>query len=245
MAAQPVQRYLAEFLGTFGLLLFGIGTALFSTNFVGVDRLVAIAFAFGLVVLVGAFAFGDISGAHFNPAVTISMAVSGKMQRRDVVPYIAAQLLGGLLAVEILLGIVEGAPPSLLQIAQTNALTSQCFNTAGAACPSNGTLAAVFLLEVVLTFFFVLVIHLVTREGSSARPLAPIAIGFALLLTQFVAIPIDGASINPVRSLAPAIVSLVWPSARWAINEVWVFILAPTLGGLLTAAVERVLRPTK
>jgi aquaporin Z len=240
------QRYLAEFLGTFGLLLFGVGTAEFTLNFAFPDaRYLAISFAFGIVVLVGAFAFGEVSGAHFNPAVTISMAVSGKMAKGDIVPYLIAQLLGALLGVEVVLAIAQGTAGALFSYVQLNALTSQGYAGNGAPAGFSTSLAAVFLLETVLTFFFVLVIHRVTRDSSSSKPVAPLAIGFALFLTQLVAIPIDNASINPYRSLAPALVSQVWPTAHWAIVEVWVFIVAPIVGGLFAAVVDRLLSSSK
>lgn len=245
MATSIYQRLLAEFLGTFGLLLFGVGTAEATLNlsFVTDARYLAISFAFGIVVLAGAFAFGDISGAHFNPAVTLSMAVSGKMPKGDVIPYLVAQLLGALLAVEIVLVIASGTSGTLLSLVQANALTSQGY--AGNGAPFHTTWGAVFLLETVMTFFFVLVIHRVTRDGSPAKMFAPIAIGFTLFLTQLVAIPIDNASINPYRSLAPALLSLIWPSAHWAIDQVWLFILAPIVGGLLAAGVDRLLSPSR
>jgi aquaporin Z len=246
MAAAAFQRYLAEFLGTFGLLLFGAGTAEMALNaaFALDTRYLAISFAFGIVVLAGAFAFGEISGAHFNPAVTLSMAVSGKMPKGDIIPYLIAQLLGALLAVEIILAIAQGTSGNLLSLVQQNALTSQGYAGNGAPSGFATSLGAVFLLEMVLTFFFVLVIHRVTRDGSAAKSFAPVAIGFTLFLTQLVAIPIDNASINPYRSLAPALIAQVWPSAHWAIVEVWLFIVAPIIGGLLAAGVDMILSPS-
>jgi aquaporin Z len=247
MAATAVQRYLAEFLGTFGLLLFGVGTAEMTLNlsFITDARYLAISFAFGIVIMVGAFAFGELSGAHFNPAVTLSMAVSGKMPKGDIVPYLVAQLLGALLGVEVILAVAQGTTGRLLSLVQENALTSQGYagNGVPVALGLNTSVGAVFLLEVVLTFFFVLVIHRVTRDGSPAKMFAPVAIGFALFLTQLVAIPIDNASINPYRSLAPALISQVWPSSHWAIVEVWLFIVAPIVGGLLAAGVDMILSP--
>lgn len=246
MAAQPFQRYFAEFLGTFGLLLIGVGTAELTLNGSAVgDRFLAISFAFGVVVMAGAFAFGELSGAHFNPAVTLSMAVSRKMPRGDVLPYLLAQLLGALLGVEIVLAIAQGTSGGLLAVVQSNALTSQGYMGNGAPPVFTTSLGAVFLLETVLTFFFVLVIHRVTRDGSPAKAFAPIAIGFTLFLTQLVAIPIDNASINPYRSLAPALVAQVWSTSHWALAEVWLFILAPIVGGLLAAAVDYILTPSK
>jgi aquaporin Z len=245
MAASAYQRYFVEFLGTFGLLLFGVGTAEMTLNaaFATEGRFLAISFAFGIVVMVGAFAFGEISGAHFNPAVTISMAVSRKMSKGDIVPYLVAQLLGALLGVEVILAIAQATSGNLLSSVQGNALTSQGFAGNGAPVAFATSLGGVFLLEMVLTFFFVLIIHRVTRDGNPAKMLAPVAIGFGLFITQLVAIPIDNASINPYRSLAPALISQVWPTSHWAIVEVWVFIVAPIVGGLIAAAVDMILSP--
>jgi aquaporin Z len=245
MAVTAYQRYFAEFLGTFALLLFGVGTAALTLNagFALDTRFLAISFAFGVVVMAGAFAFGELSGAHFNPAVTISMAVSRKMPGRDIVPYIVAQFLGALLGVEVILAVAQATTGNLLSLLQMNALTSQGYAGNGAPANFATSVGGVFLLEMVLTFFFVLVIHRVTRSGSPANIFAPIAIGFSLFLTQLVAIPIDNASINPFRSLAPALISQVWPSAHWAIVEVWLFILAPIVGGLIASAVDRLLSP--
>lgn len=245
MASSAYQRYFAEFLGTFALLLFGVGTAELTLNagFAGDTRYLAISFAFGIVVMAGAFAFGELSGAHFNPAVTISMAVSGKMKRGDIAPYLVAQLLGALLGVEVVLAIAQATTGNLLSMVQANALTSQGYAGNGAPANFATSLGGVFLLEMVLTFFFVLIIHRVTRDGSPAKMFAPIAIGFGLFLTQLVAIPIDNASINPYRSLAPALISQVWPSSHWAIVEVWLFIVAPIVGGLIAAGVDLILSP--
>jgi len=247
MAAAAFQRYFAEFLGTFGLLLFGVGTAEMTLNFNFIDdaRYLSISFAFGIVVMAGAFAFGELSGAHFNPAVTVSMAVSGKMPKGDILPYLIAQLLGALLGVEVVLAIAQGTTGNLLSAVQANALTSQGYSGSGAPSSFVASVGAVFILELVLTFFFVLVIHRVTREGNPAKTFAPVAIGFTLFLTQLVAIPIDNASINPYRSLAPALVAQVWPTAHWAIAEVWLFIVAPIIGGLLAAGVDYILTPPK
>jgi aquaporin Z len=243
MAVTAFQRYFAEFLGTFGLLLFAVGTAEMTLNLSVVTdvRYLAISLALGMVVLAGAFAFGEVSGAHFNPAVTVSMAVSGKMPKADVIPYLIAQLLGALLGVEVILAVAQGTSGNLLSFVQGNALTSQGYAGNGAPSSFATSLGAVFLLEMVLTFFFVLVIHRVTRDGNPAKPFAPIAIGFTLFLTQLVAIPIDNASINPYRSLAPALLAQVWPTSHWAIVEVWLFIVAPIVGGLLAAGVDMIL----
>lgn len=241
MAYSAAQRYLAEFLGTFALLLVGGGAALFSVpGALGEARTMIIAFGFGLAVVAGAYAFGDVSGAHFNPAVTLSMALGRKMPLRDVVPYLVAQVAGSIVGIAVVLGIASGAQVQL-DAAQATALASQCYAGSGAPAGCAFSLASVFLLELSLTFVFVLVIHIVTRSGSAARNLAPLAIGLALTGVILVAVPVDGASINPVRTFAPALLSAIWPSARWALAESWLFWVAPILGGLLATAVDRMI----
>jgi aquaporin Z len=241
MAAAAGQRYLAEFLGTFGLLLAVGGAAVFSFPPVSPEaRVIQVSLAVGFAVAGLIYAFGDVSGGHFNPAVTLSLALSGRMPRRDVVPYIVMQVLGGVLGMAVILGIDAGWSTGLSN-AQSSALASQCYSGFGAPTGCHYAWYSVFLVELALTFVFVLVIQLVTRPNNTARNLAPMAIGVLLAVTNLVAIPVDGASINPARSFAPALVSVIWPSARWAIVQVWIFWVAPILGGLLASGVERAL----
>ena len=249
MAWSAGQRYLAEFLGAFALLLFGGGAAVFSSgavfSFTPADvnsRIVLVSAAFGFTVAGLIYALGDVSGGHFNPAVTISMWLSNRMPARDVVPYILAQIVGGALGIAVVLGIAHGASGSIAN-AQSIALGSQCFASSYAPASCGFDITSVFLLEFALTFAFVLVIQLVTRSENSSKNLAPLAIGFMLLVANLVAIPVDGASINPIRSFSPALISLVWPSARWAIQESWIFWFAPVLGGVLAGLVGMALRP--
>lgn len=241
MAWSAAQRYAAELVGTYALLLMGGGAAVFSaTQGGGNARIVVVSLAFGFVVMAMAYLFGEISGGHFNPAVTVSMAVSKRMPAKDVVPYVIAQLVGGLLGILTVWGIADGSSFGSTT-AQAIALGSQCYM--GSSSPCGYSLGSVFLIELSLTFLFVLVIQLITRPDSPAKNLAPLGIGLTLAITNFVAIPVDGASINPVRSFAPALVSLQWSSANWAISESWLFWVAPILGGVLAAVVERVFRP--
>ncbi len=239
------QRYLAEFLGTFGLLVSVTGAALLSLNLPILDpisRVMLISFAVGAGLIGVIYAFGDLSGAHFNPAVTIAMWAAGRLKARDVVPYIGAQLLGGIVGVAAIAGVAYGS--SALWTNATGAgaaLASQGYS--GNGSPYTVGVGSVFLLEVVLTYFLVHVILFATRSGGSAKNLAPVGIGLTLLMTNLVAIPIDGASINPARSFAPAVLSAAFAPDRWAITQNWVFWVAPIVGGLLAAAVERALRP--
>jgi len=243
MAWSPVQKYLAEFLGTFGLLLFGGGAAVFSLGQLGNARVILVSFAFGITVLGLAYAFGEISGGHFNPAVTLSMALSRRMPMKDVVPYLIAQILGGIVGIAVVFGIVAGSAGPLA-LAQGAALGSQCYSGSGAPQGCGFSVGSVFLIELAATFVFVLIIQFVTRPENGTKNLAPIAIGLTLVVTNLVAINVDGASINPVRSFSPALLATYWSSARWAIQESWLFWVAPILGGLLASVVESMFRPS-
>jgi aquaporin Z len=247
MAASMQSRIVAEFLGTFGLLLIGGGTAVFTLPpFEATARDVAVSLAFGAVLLALAYAFGDLSGAHFNPAVTVSLASSGRFKWSDVPGYLIAQILGGIVGIAVVFGIASGGGSAGNAMnAQGFALGSQCFSGFGAPAGCAYSAGAVFLIEVALGFIFILVIQMATRPESSAKNLAPLAIGMALMVTNLMAIPVDGASLNPVRSFSPALVSAIaWPSARWALEESWMFWIAPVIGGVLAAVAERMLRTT-
>jgi aquaporin Z len=237
------QKYLAEFLGTFGLLLSVGGAAVF-TGIGGLDfptRVLIIAFSLGAGVIGMIYALGDISGAHFNPAVTIALWASGRFRIRDVVPYIIAQVLGGVVAMGIVVGIASGLTGiSLPAVAHASGFGSQGY--AGNGAPYFYSVGSVFLLEVTFTFFLVFVILFSTRGQSAAKNLAGLAIGLTLIMTNLVAIPVDGASVNPARSFAPAIISAFYSGGQWAIQENWIFWVAPILGGLFAAVVSRLLR---
>lgn len=246
MASTPGQRYLAEFLGTFGLLVFVTGAAVFTSLDGGASasRIFLISASVGLAVAGGIYAFGDVSGGHFNPAVTLSMALSRRMPARDIVPYILAQVAGAIAGVLVILGVAYGNAAvwgDARSGAIGSAIASQGYNAFGA--PYFYGVGSVFLLELALTFLFVLIIQFVTRPESGAKNIAPLAIGLTLLATNLVGISVDGASLNPARSFAPALLSVGWSSAQWAIKEVWVFWLAPILGGLLASVVEGLFRP--
>ncbi len=240
MAWSAGQRYLAEFVGTFGLLLAVGGAAVFSLGEIDLTRvlLVSLSVGFGLIGLI--YAFGDISGGHFNPAVTIAAWVAGKFPARDVIPYILAQLAGAVVGMGVIAGIAYGNS-SFFPTAQAHALGSQCYSAGSTAC-GGFNMSAVFLIEVAFTFFLVMVILFSTRATGSAKNLAPIGIGLTLLMANLVAIPVDGASINPARSFAPAVLSSMWSSGNWAIGQDWIFWVAPIVGGLFAAVLDRALR---
>jgi aquaporin Z len=240
MSWSTPQKYLAEFLGTLALLFLAGGTAVFTLGEPDLARVILVSLAFGLVLTALAYAFGEISGGHFNPAVTLSMALSRRMPMMDVVPYLVAQIAGGLVGIGLVAGIAHGSDP-LWSLAQGGALGSQTYSGNGA--PGSFSLGSVFLLEVVMTFLFVLVIQLITRPENGAKNLAPVGIGFTLLVGNLLAIPVDGASLNPVRSFSPALLSYASWGTTWAIDQSWLFWVAPIIGGLLAAVVEMALRP--
>ena len=240
MAYSSSQKYLAEFVGTFGLLLAVGGAAVLS---VGLDFsvrvvLISLSVGFGLIALI--YTFGDISGGHFNPAVTVGAWVAGKFPARDVVPYILSQVAGGVLGMGVVAGIAYGNPRTFPAV-QAGALASQCYSAGSTSC-FGFNVEAVFLIEVVFTFFLVMVILFSTRAEGTAKNLAPIAIGLTLLMANLVAIPVDGASINPARSFAPAVLSSLWSNGNWAIGQDWLFWVAPIVGGILAALLDRWLR---
>jgi aquaporin Z len=247
MAWTSGQRYLAEFLGTFGLLVSITGAALLSLNVplgstsVVDARVLLLSLSLGFGVLGMIYAFGDISGAHFNPAVTVAMWLAGRTKARDAVAYVVAQLLGGIVGVATIAGVAYGSSNLWSRAGPGAALAAQGYS--GNGSPYTVGVGSVFLLEVAFTFFLVIVILLATRADGFAKNLAPIGIALTLAMTNFVAIPIDGASINPARSFAPALLSAGFRGDHWAIQQDWLFWVAPIVGGLIAAVVERYLRP--
>ena len=240
MAYSSGQKYLAEFVGTMGLLLAVGGAAVLSFGLEFSVRVVLISLSvgFGLIALI--YTFGDISGGHFNPAVTIGAWAAGKFPAREVIPYILSQVAGGVLGMGLIAGIAYGNSTTFGSV-QAGALASQCYSAGSTSC-FGFNVEAVFLIEVVFTFFLVMVILFSTRAEGTAKNLAPIGIGLTLLMTNLVAIPVDGASINPARSFAPAVLSSLWSSGNWAIGQDWLFWVAPIIGGLFAAVLDRTLR---
>ncbi|MET4782155.1 aquaporin Z [Glaciihabitans sp. UYNi722] len=224
-----ISRLIAEAFGTF-LLVFGvIGTALFTSSNTGI---LGVALAIGLTVVVGAYAFGPISGAHFNPAVTLGAAAAGRLPWRDVVPYIIAQIVGGVVASSLLLAIAAGGPKGFLDSVLKGGFASNGF---GDHSPAGFNLLSVILVEFILTAFFLWVILGVTHRKAAAG-FAPLAIGLALTLIHLIAIPVSNASVNPARSIATAIFG-----GPAALGQLWVFILVPILGALVAGFTYRAL----
>jgi aquaporin Z len=225
-----MQRTLgAEFLGTFVLVLGGCGSAMYAATIadVGIGFL-GVALAFGLTVLIMAFAVGHISGGHFNPAVTLGLVAGGRFEAKEAPGYIGAQVVAAILAVGVLYVIATGNPGF------DRDTSTFAANGYGAHSPEGYSLAAAFLTETVFTAVFLLVIMGATSKRAPAG-FAPIAIGLALTLIHLVTIPVTNTSVNPARSTGPAI----FVADSWAISQLWLFWLAPLLGGVLGGAIYR------
>ncbi|HEY5971893.1 MAG TPA: aquaporin Z [Pseudoxanthomonas sp.] len=223
------KKLVAEFLGTFWLVLGGCGSAVLAANFGGDGNPLGIAFvgvalAFGLTVLTGAYAFGHISGGHFNPAVSLGLWAGGRFPAKDLLPYIGAQVIGGIAAGFILLQIAKGGGGFSIDPAAAGAFAS---NGYGVLSPGGYTVAAAFLCEVVLTAFFLIVIMGATHKNAPTG-FAPIAIGLALTLIHLISIPVTNTSVNPARSTAVAVFA-----GSGQLSQLWLFWLAPILGGLI------------
>jgi aquaporin Z len=210
-------RLIAEVFGTFVLVFGVIGTAIFADQNGG---FLAIAIAVGLAVLTAAYAVGHISGGHFNPAVSVGAAAAGRMRWADVVPYVIAQVLGGLLAT-LLIWV-------FLTVSGLTADFGAVSNGFDAHSPAGYTMIGVILAEIVATAVFLWIILGVTAPGSTTAGFAPLAIGLALTMLHLVMIPISGASLNPARSIATAVFG-----GPDALAQLWVFLVAPLIGGLL------------
>lgn len=227
METSKLSKFTAEFIGTLVLVLMGCGSAVIAgangTTGVG---LLGISFAFGLSVVAMAYAIGHISGCHINPAITIGMVVAGRMKTGEAVYYIVAQILGGIAGAFILLQIASGKPEYSLA---TNGLGQNGFD---ALSPQHYTLHAGLIAEIVLTFIFLLVIFGSTSTKNINGGFAGLAIGLSLVLIHIVGIPVTGVSVNPARSIGPALIV-----GGSALSQVWMFIVAPIIGAVLSAVV--------
>lgn len=236
-------KLVAEALGTFLLVFGGVGTALFAANFpadaadnpLGVG-FVGVSLAFGLTVVAGAYAWGPISGGHFNPAITLGLAASGRFEWRNTIGYIVAQVIGGAIATTLLVLIGLFGPPDWLSSAQDGGFASNGYGSGAFGSPGGFGIGAAIIAEVLLTAIFVLVILGVTHTNRGTAALAPLAIGLTLTLIHLILIPIDNASVNPARSIATAIYG-----GPDALLQLWVFIVFPIVGGLLAGVLHRAL----
>jgi len=218
----------AEFIGTFWLVLGGCGAAVLAAKFPGVGiGFVGVALAFGLTVLTMAYAVGHISGGHFNPAVTIGVAVGGRFPFKDVIPYIVAQVIGAIVAAAVLKIIASGVPQF--------DLVASGFATNGydAHSPGGYSLNAALTCEIVMTFGFLIVI-LGSTDSRAAPGFAGLAIGLALTLIHLISIPVTNTSVNPARSTGPALFV-----GGAALEQLWLFWVAPIVGAIIAGVVYR------
>ncbi|MCR9674013.1 aquaporin Z [Vibrio alginolyticus] len=223
-----MNKYLAEAFGTFWLVLGGCGSAVLAAGFpdVGIG-LLGVALAFGLTVLTMAFAIGHISGCHLNPAVTVGLWAGGRFETKDVAPYIIAQVLGGLIAGGILYVIATG------QAGFDVVGSGFAANGYGEHSPGQYSMLAALVSEVVMTMMFLIVIMGAT-DKRAPQGFTPIAIGLCLTLIHLISIPVTNTSVNPARSTAVAMYV-----GDWAVSQLWLFWIAPILGGVLGAVIYK------
>ncbi len=221
------QRLGAEFLGTFWLVFGGCGSAVLAAAFpeVGIG-LLGVSFAFGLTVLTMAYAVGHISGGHFNPAVTLGLWAGGRFPAGEILPYWAVQVIGAIAAAGVLYIIASGQPGFSLS-------GGFAANGFGENSPGGYSMAAALMAEIVLTFFFLLIIMGAT-DSRAPSGFAPLAIGLALTLIHLISIPVTNTSVNPARSTGQALFV-----GDWALAQLWLFWVAPLFGGVIGALAYR------
>ena len=227
------QKLLAEFFGTFWLVFGGCGSAIFAAAFpeLGIG-FAGVALAFGLTVVTMAYAVGHISGGHFNPAVSVGLWIGGRFKSSELAGYIIVQVLGAIAAATVLYIIASGAP---------GFSTDGGFaaNGYGEHSPGQYSLVSALVAEVVLTFFFLLIILGVTSD-KAPKGFAPLAIGLALTLIHLISIPITNTSVNPARSTGQALFA-----GSWALGQLWLFWVAPIFGAVLAGLVYKALETKK
>ena len=237
-----MKKYFAELLGTFVLTLMGCGAAVFAgiglgTTGYGVTTL-GVAFAFGLAVVAMAYTIGGISGCHINPAITAGVWASGRMSAKDAINYMIFQVVGAICGSAVIYFLVHTGNEGGISAIFNNTTTT------GANSYLPGNIVPAFVAELIFTFIFVLVVLGTTDEKKGAGNFAGLAIGLALVLVHIVCIPITGTSVNPARSIGPAIFAAIQGDCT-PISQIWLFIVAPIAGGLLSAAVWKVLGSSK
>ncbi|EGQ8153519.1 MULTISPECIES: aquaporin Z [Vibrio] len=223
-----MNKYLAEAFGTFWLVLGGCGSAVLAAGFpeVGIG-LLGVSLAFGLTVLTMAFAIGHISGCHLNPAVTVGLWAGGRFETKDVAPYIISQVIGGLIAGGVLYVIASG------QAGFDVVGSGFAANGYGEHSPGQYSMIAALVTEVVMTMMFLIVIMGAT-DKRAPQGFAPIAIGLCLTLIHLISIPVTNTSVNPARSTAVAVYV-----GDWAVSQLWLFWVAPIVGGVLGAVIYK------
>ena len=224
-----MNKYLAEFIGTFWLVFGGCGSAIFAPAFPELRiGFLGVALAFGLTVLTGAFALGHISGGHFNPAVSVGLWVGGRFDIKDLIPYVVSQVVGAVLAAWVLYLIVQGQAG----FAGTGGFAS---NGYAELSPGKYSLISALMIEIVLTAMFLIVIMGATDKRAPAG-FAPIAIGLALTLIHLISIPVTNTSVNPARSTGVAIFA-----ETAALSQLWLFWVAPIVGAIIGAIIYKIL----
>ncbi|HOG15379.1 MAG TPA: aquaporin Z [Candidatus Absconditabacterales bacterium] len=223
-----MKKNLAEFLGTFWLVLGGCGSAVLAASFpdLGIG-LLGVSLAFGLTVLTIAYSMGHISGAHLNPAVTIGLWMGGRIKAKEILPYVIAQILGAIVAAGVLYLIVTG---------NGSEIGSFAANGYGIHSPGGYGVVAAIITELVMTFMFLLVILGATDE-KAPKEFAGLAIGLALTLIHLISIPVTNTSVNPARSISQALFV-----GDWALSQLWLFILIPIVGAILAGLVYKFLK---
>ena len=222
-----MKKYAAEFFGTFWLVLGGCGSAVLAAAFPGLGiGFAGVALAFGLTVLTMAYAIGHISGCHLNPAVSIGLWAAKRFPANQLVPYIIVQVSGGIVAATMLYFIATGK-------ADFTTLGGFASNGYGEHSPGGFSMAAALITEIVMTMMFLIII-LGSTDKRAPQGFAPIAIGLGLTLIHLISIPVTNTSVNPARSTAVALFA-----GEFAINQLWLFWLAPIVGAVLGALVYR------
>ncbi|MGM4895704.1 aquaporin Z [Tardiphaga sp. 839_C3_N1_4] len=221
------KKYAAELIGTFWLTFAGCGSAVIAAAFpqVGIG-LVGVSLAFGLSVVTMAYAIGHISGCHLNPAVTVGLAASGRFPAGQILPYVIAQVVGAIAGAAVLYVIASGA-------AGFDLAKGFASNGFGDHSPGKYSMVAGFIMEVVMTMMFLFII-MGSTHGKVPAGFAPLAIGLALVMIHLVSIPVTNTSVNPARSTGPALFV-----GGWALQQLWLFWVAPLVGGVLGGAIYR------
>lgn len=237
-----MKKYLAEMIGTFVLVLMGCGSAIFAgigvgTTGYGITTL-GVAFAFGLSVIAMAYTIGNISGCHINPAITLGVWANGRMSGKEAAGYMLFQVIGAIIASAILYILVHTGNEAGIEAVFNNTTTT------GANSFMEGNLVPAFLAELIFTFIFVLVVLGTTDEKKGAGNFASLAIGLTLVLVHIACIPITGTSVNPARSIGPAIFAAIEGNCQ-PIAQVWLFIVAPFIGAILSSITWNILKSEK
>ncbi|WP_312311552.1 aquaporin Z [Atlantibacter sp.] len=225
-----IRKLTAECFGTFWLVFGGCGSAVLAAAFpeLGIG-FSGVALAFGLTVLTMAYAVGHISGGHFNPAVTLGLWAGGRFPTKDIIGYIVAQIIGGIIAAAVLYFIASG------KAGFDAAASGFAANGYGEHSPGHYSMLSAVIIEIVLTCLFLIIIHGATDKNAPAG-FAPLAIGLALTLIHLISIPVTNTSVNPARSLAVAIFQ-----GGWALQQLWLFLVMPVIGGVLGGVIYRTL----